>query len=51
MTKFQFRFICMMLSLVMSSVAKTDAGMWLNMSIALAFCIGACVAARKEHKQ
>lgn len=51
MTKFQFRYICMILLFVLGNTSESQLGEWMGWALALAFGAGACIAARKEHKK
>jgi len=51
MTKFQFRYICMILLFVLGNTSESLLGEWMAWAMGMAFGIGACIAARKERKQ
>jgi len=51
MTKFQFRYICMILLFVLGNTAETQLGEWMAEALGLAFGIGACIAAYKEREK
>lgn len=51
MTKFQFRYICMILMFVLGNTAGSELGEWIGCALGLGFGVGACIAARKEYKQ
>lgn len=51
MTKYQFRYICMILLFILGNTFESQLGDWIATALGLAFGIGACIAAYKERKQ